>query len=217
MCRTRGLVWVLACVAMLWPGGAAAGNGRGRGRRQDAPWLTAVVVTPDGPFVHVSLRGTRPMPAVTPTRTTEGPPRLFVDLPGVVMGDLPARIPGAGPIARVRVAQNSFDPPVTRVVFDLTGDVSFGVAPPGPFSNDITIAVASTATTTSTAAAATPSLPAPSAPPAPKVQIPPERVREGEAPRPRRRRARAPLGRRVPVPRSRSASAALAVTRSALH
>ena len=172
MCRTRGLVWVLACVAMLWPGGAAAGNGRGRGRRQDAPWLTAVVVTPDGPFVHVSLRGTRPMPAVTPTRTTEGPPRLFVDLPGVVMGDLPARIPGAGPIARVRVAQNSFDPPVTRVVFDLTGDVSFGVAPPGPFSNDITIAVASTATTTSTAAAATPSLPAPSAPPAPKVAPP---------------------------------------------
>ena len=183
MCRTRGLVWVLACVAMLWPGGAAAGNGRGRGRRQDAPWLTAVVVTPDGPFVHVSLRGTRPMPAVTPMRTTEGPPRLFVDLPGVVMGDLPARIPGAGPIARVRVAQNSLDPPVTRVVFDLAGDVSFGVAPPGPFSNDITIAVASTTmttsaaatsttTTTSATATGTPSLPAPPAPPAPKVAPP---------------------------------------------
>jgi len=158
-----GTVVLLAIVAAR-----PAQAGAGRARQTGVPWLTSVVVTPDGNFVQISLRGNGPLPAVTPARTTEGPPRLFVDLPGVVMGDLPARINGAGPIARIRVAQNSVEPPVTRVVFDLTGDVTFGVAPAGPATNDITIAIASAAPASPLAAVARPPAPAVTSAPAPR-------------------------------------------------
>ena len=49
--------------------------------------------------------------------------------------------------------------PVTRVVFDLTGDVTFGVAPAGPATNDLTIAVAPAVTPSPLAAAARPTRP----------------------------------------------------------
>ena len=158
----------LASAALLVALGAAvdADAGGGRVRQAGAPALTSIVVTAEGAFVQVSLRGSGPLPAVAPSRTTEGAPRLFVDLPGVTMGELPARINGAGPIIRVRVAQNSIDPPVTRVVFDLAGDVTFGVAPAGPATNDITIAVTAAAPQSPLAAAARPPVPTP-------VRVPP--------------------------------------------
>lgn len=157
----------LASVALLAALGVAVdADAGGRARQAGAPSLTSVVVTAEGTFVQVSLRGSGPLPAVAPSRTTEGAPRLFVDLPGVTMGDLPARINGAGPILRVRVAQNSIDPPVTRVVFDLSGDVTFGVAPAGPATSDITIAVTASAPQSPLAAAARPPAPAP-------VRVPP--------------------------------------------
>ncbi|MFN7977276.1 MAG: AMIN domain-containing protein [Vicinamibacterales bacterium] len=173
----------IAGIALVLSLGVAvdANAGGGRGRLAGAAALTSVVVMPDGNFVQVSLRGNGPLPAVTPARTTEGAPRLFVDLPGVVMGDLPARINGAGPVARIRVAQNSIDPPVTRVVFDLTGDVTFGVAPAGPATNDITIAIAPAAPASPLAAVARP--PAPAVPaPAPKPVIPTPTVAAVAAP-----------------------------------
>lgn len=187
------IAFVLALAAAV----DADAGGR-RARQAPAATLTSVVVTAEGGFVQVSLRGSGPMPAVTPSRTSEGPPRLFVDLPGVVMGELPPRINGAGPIARVRVALNSVDPPVTRVVFDLTGDVTFGVAPAGPATNDITIAVAPAVTPSPLAAAARPSTPA--APPAAPSSAPVVPA----AGRPIA--AAAPAGVRVPPPPPGSAS-----------
>ncbi|MGE0814629.1 MAG: AMIN domain-containing protein [Vicinamibacterales bacterium] len=160
--RICGWLLTLGVVA----GGAATAEAAGRARQSGSPQLQAVTVTPNGQFVHVTLRGSGPLPLVSPARTTEGPPRLFVDLPGVLAGGVPPQIGGAGPVVRVRVAQYSIDPLVTRVVLDLQGDVSFGVSQAdGPF-HDVTIAVASRA---ATAAAA----PAPDARPAPARVDPP--------------------------------------------
>ena len=147
----RWAVLAVVAPALLVVAAPAAAGGR-RGQAAGAV-LSRVGVVPDGAYVYVTLRGTATLPAVRPERTTEGPPRLFVDLPGVVAGDVPARIAGAGPVTRVRVAQHSVDPPVTRVVFDLAGDVSFGVAPDGLPSTDITIAVAAVTTRRSVTAA----------------------------------------------------------------
>lgn len=135
--RLEILVAALAAIAVAVPGWAADG-----GRQPGAVRLTAVAVAVDGGVVQVSLRAAGPLPAVMPVRTTEGPPRLFVDLPGIVPGDVPARVRGAGPVLRVRTALNSVDPPVTRVVFDLAGEVSVGVVPAGTAWGDITIAFA---------------------------------------------------------------------------
>lgn len=136
---------VLAVVAPALLLVAVPASADGRRGQAAGPVLSRVGVIPDGAYVYVTLRGTATLPAVRPERTTEGPPRLFIDLPGVLAGDVPARIAGAGPVSRVRVAQHSIDPPVTRVVFDLAGDVSFGVAPDGMPATDITIAVAAVA------------------------------------------------------------------------
>ncbi|MEZ5288210.1 MAG: hypothetical protein R2712_26105 [Vicinamibacterales bacterium] len=147
--RMRGLIAAIGLALSVLPASAAAG-----GRQGGAPRLTNVVVTPDGAFVHVSLRASGPLPAVTPSRTTEGAPRLFVDLPGVLAGTIPPQIGGAGPVLRVRVAQYTIDPLVTRVVLDLRDDVTFGIARTDGASSDVTIAVAQTAASAAQPAAA---------------------------------------------------------------
>jgi len=132
-------VWLTAPLVAPVP---AAGGGR----QAAAVRLTAVAVSADGGIAQVSLRAAGPLPTVTPVRTTEGPPRLFVDLPGVVPGNVPARVPGGGPVLRVRTALHAVDPPVTRVVFDLAGEVSVGIVPAGTAWADVTIAIAAVAT-----------------------------------------------------------------------
>lgn len=148
--------------ALLSAGPVSAG---GRRARQAAPVrLTRVDVTADGAYVHIGLHGTATLPAVKPVRTTEGPPRLFIDLAGVLPGDVPVRIDGAGPVSRVRIAPHSIEPPVTRVVFDLTGEVSFGVAPDGMPATDITIAIAAAPQAPAVVRALTPAMVPPPAP-----------------------------------------------------
>lgn len=145
-------------------------------RPPGAATLTGITVTRDGTFVYVSLRATAPLPPVTPERTNEGTPRIFLDVPGTIGSEVPARLAGAGPIARVRVAQNSLTPPVVRIVFDLTSAVSFGVAPSGPASNDLIIAIAAIGTDEgrpSLAAEATTPAPAPPASGRPTAMSPP--------------------------------------------
>jgi hypothetical protein len=133
------------------------------GRQTGALRLVAVTVSADGGVAQVSLRASGPLPAVTPMRTTDGPPRLFVDLPGVLPGEVPARLSGAGPVLRVRAALNAVDPPVTRVVFDLTGEVSVGVVPAGQASGDVTIAIAAVAAAPDAPRQATTGRPTPAA------------------------------------------------------
>lgn len=135
--RTRPRLLFTLCAIV-----AFAANPAVAGQPPDNATLTGVTVTRDGSIVYVSLRATGPLRTVTPERTNDGPPRIFLDVPGVRVGDVPARIAGTGPVARVRVAQHLVAPPVVRVVLDLSGDVTFGIAPAGAASNDLTIAVA---------------------------------------------------------------------------
>lgn len=149
----RRLIVACAIVALgaAAPGAAVAA---GRGRQPAAPvQLTAVGVTLEGPFVRITVRASGRLPAATAAATTDGPPRVFVDLPGVAPGPVPASVTGRAIVRRVRVALNSADPPVTRLVLDLAGPVTSAMVPDGA---ELTIVVA----------------PAEAAAPAPSRQVP---------------------------------------------
>ncbi|MCC6988478.1 MAG: AMIN domain-containing protein [Acidobacteria bacterium] len=157
-----------ACAALLvTPTTTWAGAGRARQTPAPVP-LSAVVVSLDGPFVRITVRGSAALPPATATPTTEGPPRVFIDLPGVSPGAVPASLTGRAIVRRVRVALNSADPPVTRLVLDLAGAVTTAMVPGG---SELTIVIAPADGMT---AAAAPPAPAaevrvPPPPPAPRV------------------------------------------------
>ncbi len=129
---------LMGCVALAWPAPAGAAgrgpSGSGAGAASE-PWPSASMV----PFVRITVRGTSALPAATATPTTEGPPRVFIDLPGVGPGQVPASLTGRAIVRRVRVALNSADPPVTRLVLDLAGPVTTAVV---PGDSELTIVVA---------------------------------------------------------------------------
>ena len=214
--RVAMLLATLSATLVAAPAWAAGG-----GRQPGAVRLTAVAVSADGNVVQVSLRADGPLPPVTAVRTNEGPPRLFVDLAGVVPGDVPARLSGAGPVLRVRTALNATDPPVTRVVFDLAREVTVGIVPAGTASGDVTIAIAAVAAAPDEPRRVTTGRPtvASRRVPARRRQRGPGRARaisHGSEPRrlqrlrprgrrrfPRRRRVRCPVPpQRPPAPRS---------------
>ena len=79
--------------------------------------LKSIRVTGEGTAVVVEIEadGPLPMPA---TGRIDGPARFFLDFPGVITGTRGPR-EGRAPVASVRVALNSSNPPLTRVVLDL--------------------------------------------------------------------------------------------------
>ena len=157
MARHLLLTCGLWAALLLAPGAASAGAGRAR--QPLAPvQLSAVSVGLDGPFVRITVRGTATLPVVAATTTTEGPPRIFVDLPGVSPGQVPASLTGRAIVRRVRVALNAADPPVTRIVLDLAGQVTTALV---AGDTELTIVVAPAAGVT---AAAAPPAAAPVAP-----------------------------------------------------
>lgn len=170
MARHLLLAWALCAAGIAWtPPAWAAG---GRARQPVTPVrLSAVTVGLDGPFVRITVRGSGALPAATATSTTEGPPRVFVDLPGVSPGAVPASLTGRAIVRRVRVALNSADPPVTRLVLDLTGAVTTAMVPGGA---ELTIVVAPAEGVTAAPALSAPQadarVPSPLAPPPPPAR-----------------------------------------------
>lgn len=81
--------------------------------------LNAVQVAREGETVVVVLEADGPLP-IPASGQLDSPPRFFLDFPGVITGIRGPR-PGSAPVSRVRVALNSSNPPVTRVVLDLAG------------------------------------------------------------------------------------------------
>ena len=67
--------------------------------------LSLVAIREEGTLVRVSIHGTAGLPAAEVKTTTEGAPRVFVDLPGVSPGRVPATTRGVGSVRRIRVAQ----------------------------------------------------------------------------------------------------------------
>lgn len=95
-----------------------AGN-TGRAAAQTRPIiLESVEISQQGGAVVVDITADGPLP-IPATGRVESPPRYFLDFPGVIARTrgVPS---GSGALKRVRVALNTANPPMTRVVLDLT-------------------------------------------------------------------------------------------------
>lgn len=115
-----------------------------------------ITETPVG--TRVTLAGSGPLPPTTVVPTSDGPPRLIIDLKGVSTTTQSADSAAQGPVARVRAAQNSRDPLVTRVVIDLREKASFRVEYVG---GQISLVVRPADAVAPAAAPSTPLMPAP--------------------------------------------------------
>jgi hypothetical protein len=101
-----------------------------------------------------------PLPAVA-RHSLDNPPRVYFDLPGVVSKTIGlTEVAGVGVVDRARVAQNSTDPVVSRVVLDLSKAQTVRVDDTDRQKGRIRIFVGAQTTSVETT-------PAPSAPPPP--------------------------------------------------
>jgi hypothetical protein len=87
--------------------------------------LKSVQVSSEGDAVVVVIEADGPLPMPT-TGRLDSPARFFLDFPGVIAGTRGSG-DGSAPVTRVRVALNSSNPPVTRVVLDLAQQGSIQV------------------------------------------------------------------------------------------
>ena len=78
-----------------------------------------------GTATAVTLYATGPLTASSVVASTEGPPRLMIDVPNATSA-LPGTMPvGAGPVEAVRIGLNPESPLVTRVSMDLTRHAAY--------------------------------------------------------------------------------------------
>ncbi|MFN8627872.1 MAG: L,D-transpeptidase family protein [Candidatus Binatia bacterium] len=94
---------------------------------RDTPaWIVRVGVQDELPTPSVVIETSSPITARG--FLPDGGSRLFLDLPGVRPGPVPARIAGDGPWVRaVTVTAASLDPPIARVAIDLRQPAKYGL------------------------------------------------------------------------------------------
>ena len=112
---------------------AAAGAGAAVGQAPATPANALLAVVPEnfGGRTRIRLRGNGRLVPSSVEDATDPPPRIVIDLPGVV-SRVPSVVPvNEGGVVRVRVAVNSRTPLVTRVVLDLERKLAYTVAPEG--------------------------------------------------------------------------------------
>jgi type IV pilus assembly protein PilQ len=89
--------------------------------------LESVSVSSSGGRTRITIRGNGELAPATIEEARDLPPRVLADFPGVAPA-VPAVTPvNQGAVRRIRVAANSHDPLVTRVVVDLTRKTSYEV------------------------------------------------------------------------------------------
>jgi len=118
--------------ALLLAVSAAAGSTEGTTALRAEPHVRAVrmITTPDQPTTVV-IEGDAPLP--TPTvGVVGGPPRIYLDFVGVLPQAANVIAQGDPWIRRVRIAQHSQDPLVTRVVIDLLRPTAHNINAPSP-------------------------------------------------------------------------------------
>jgi type IV pilus assembly protein PilQ len=114
--------------------------------------LRAVRVTKIENGYSVTLAGNGALAAAKVDETTDLPPRVFLDFAGVAAGSAPAVTPVRNEdIERVRVATNSVDPLVTRVVIDLARKIPYTIETVG---DELRVLFQKAVTATANAAAA---------------------------------------------------------------
>lgn len=104
------------------PAAAAAGAPRAA-----ALTLARVDVASTNQGARVTVVGNAPLPEAVVEPTRQDPPRLVLDFRGVVAATQTVSGPPVGPVERVRVAQNSRQPLIARVVIDLRQRVPYRV------------------------------------------------------------------------------------------
>jgi hypothetical protein len=126
--------------------------------------------SPAGPLVTIEADGTLPEPVVG---EVDGPPRVFLDFPGVATSARPVTQSVDG-VRRVRVALHNASPPSTRVVLDLDRPQPVRVNASARGAGRLTVLVGAT----------TPPPGAPPAAPAPTPEVLPTAPNTPPAPRP---------------------------------
>jgi hypothetical protein len=90
--------------------------------------LRSVEVTVEGGMTVVTVEADGALPAPT-LHSLDGPPRIYFDLTGVSPKSAgTTQVPGTGAVSRARVALNSENPNVTRVVLELRQREPFGIS-----------------------------------------------------------------------------------------
>jgi hypothetical protein len=95
---------------------------------QKAAIIRDITVTGDDHDLDVEITATKPI--IPRTQTVTDPDRLIVDLPEARPGAGLQKIPvNRGELRSVRVGLLSANPPITRVVLDLTAPIDYRVSP----------------------------------------------------------------------------------------
>ncbi len=124
-----------------------------------------VTKTPDGMDVQISSTG----PLRPEAQTLENPNRLVIDLPGAMWDWAPKQIAvKSGEVKSVRLALWQQDPPITRVVVDLTATPDYALV---PADNGLHVKLRAPAQNAATAVAVSNPTPAPQASATPKIQV----------------------------------------------
>jgi hypothetical protein len=93
-------------------------------KRAETLRTVAVVPTKEGATVVIEASGPLPQPS---SGFANGPPRIYIDLNDVLPGDVTASVTQNPLVRRIRVAEHSSSPLVTRVVIDLTRALPYRV------------------------------------------------------------------------------------------
>jgi type IV pilus assembly protein PilQ len=112
--------------------------------RAAATELRAVRASRSGDEVTVAIVGNGPLKATTVEEARDMPPRVLLDFQGVAAGRAVPAIVGVNQadVTRVRVATNSREPLVTRVVVDLKRRLEYRVEAAGADSDEVRVVFA---------------------------------------------------------------------------
>jgi type IV pilus secretin PilQ/predicted competence protein len=123
------------------PAAVPATAGRTTLARVAATQLRAVRAARSGDEVTVSLIGNGELKATTVQEAKDMPPRVLLDFAGVAAARaVPAQLGiDQADVSRVRIAVNSREPLVTRVVVDLKRQVPFRVESAGPDGEELRV------------------------------------------------------------------------------
>jgi hypothetical protein len=88
--------------------------------------IRSISVTTNGPALIVVIEGNGPLPLPT-TGVVDGPPRIFLDFPGIALTASKITSSSDTRLHRIRAGVNSATPLVTRIVLDLVAPQPFVV------------------------------------------------------------------------------------------
>jgi AMIN domain len=180
----------VACVVMITgiagipPRLSMAGGQQGSG-----PVLRSVRIIPSENTTIVSIEGTQGLP-VPEAGVVDGPPRIYLDFPGVTPRTAGIVVRANPLVRRVRVALNNSTPLVTRVVIDLVERAPYRLERDPNASNSLRVIVGSAPDRRAVPSAI---------PPVPPL---PDPVRMPTSPAPEPRPASPPTARQMPPPSS---------------